>query len=255
MKVLKWNVRYDKHIGGKLQFRYLGPYSIVSQCVNGNFKLKDCYSHLCKKSIPPGHLVCFYEDKLYQVNKKGQLNGEQDTDTVCNSSQEEMSTVPNSTQEDISSDSDSQVEVGYESTSCEGVHVYSNQTNQNHMTSTPIKSQIVIESSQEMLLSSDNSETIDVVGVDTASNPFGDMDVNDIPIEIVDNFNDESELTVTKVKPPPVCIFRLISDQDCVRAAMKFSLVINPKSHPVRFVGVGDKMSDPPTVTESAHGN
>ena len=253
MKVLTWNLRYDKRIGGKLQFRYLGLYSIVDWCTNGNFKLKDKFSHLCKKSIPPGQLIQFYEDKLYTVNKKGQF--ECSEDMVPNSTQEEMSSVPNSTQEDISSDSDSQMESDYVSTCCERAHVYKSQSNQNHITSTPIKSQTVIVSSQEMPLSSDDSETIDVVGLDNPRNPFSDMDVNDIPIEIVDNLNDKSDVTVTKVDPPPVCLFTPISDQDCVKAALKFSFVINPTSHPVRFVGVGEKMSDPPTVTDSACGN
>ena len=183
------------------------------------------------------------------VNKKGQFECSEDMvhnstqeemSSVPNSTQEEMSSVPNSTQEDISSDSDSQMESDYVSTCCERACVYKSQSNQNHITSTPIKSQIVIASSQEMPLSSDDSETIDVE-LDNPRNPFGDMDVNDIPIEIVDNLNDESNVTVTKVDPPPVCLFTPISDQDCVKATLKFSLVINPTSHPVRFVGVGEK--------------
>ena len=45
--------------------------------------------------------------------------------------------------------------------------------------------------------------TIDVVGLDVPNNPFGDMDVNDIPIEIVDNFNDESDLAFTQIQHCP----------------------------------------------------
>ena len=39
--------------------RYLGPYSIVAKCSNGNFKLKDKYSHFMKTEIHPSRLVRF----------------------------------------------------------------------------------------------------------------------------------------------------------------------------------------------------
>ena len=122
------------------------------------------------------------------------------------------------------------------------------------MTSTPIKSQIVIMSSQEMPPSSDESDTIDV-GVEM--NPFDDMNVNEIPIEIVDDLNNESgvDVTVKAVEEPPVCLFMPVCNDDHVVAAVKFSLVINAKSHPVMYCGIGGKISNLPTVTVSAHGN
>ena len=52
--------------------------------------------------------------------------------------------------------------------------------------------QIIIVSSKELPLSSDESSTIDVgseIVTDEISNPWGDMEVDDIPIEIVDNLN------------------------------------------------------------------
>ena len=73
------------------------------------------------------------------------------------------------------------------------------------MTSTQIKSQIIIVSSQEMALSSDESETIDVDTEEIPSNPFSNMNVDDIPIEIVDDLNDlsDDDVTVTATEPPP----------------------------------------------------
>ena len=103
--MFKRNLRHDKHIGGKHQFKYLGLYSIVSCCANGNLRLKGHFSHFLKKSIPPRHLVQFYEDKLYKVNKKGQFDSGEEM--FPNSAQEDMSFVPDSTQEDISSDQNS----------------------------------------------------------------------------------------------------------------------------------------------------
>ena len=63
-------------------------------------------------------------------------------------------------------------------------------------------------SSQEMPPSSDESETIDDGGTECSNNPFGDMNVEDIPIEIVDDLNDLTgdEVMVTEVEEPPyVC--------------------------------------------------
>ena len=95
------------------------------------------------------------------------------------------------------------------------------------------------------------------VGLETVNIPFGDMNVNKIPIEIVDNLNDDSnvDVTVTGVEEPPVCIFKPVSDHDCVVAALEFSLVINAKSHPVRNFGIGEQISGPPKVTLGAQEN
>ena len=59
---------------------------------------------------------------------------------------------------------------------------------QTPLTSTPIKSQMVIVSSTKMPLSSDDSETIDVGTenlLDFTKNPWGDLDVNKIPIKLL----------------------------------------------------------------------
>ena len=102
-------------------------------------------------------------------------------------------------------------------------------------------------SSKEMAPSSNESKTIGVGGTECNSNPFGDMNVEDIPIEIVDDFNDLTgdEVMVTEVEEPPVCVFSPLSDEDCVCVALKFSLVIN---------FVGKKMRNP-TATVTALGN
>ena len=75
-------------------------------------------------------------------------------------------------------------------TSCECAREYQPSKSPVPLTSTPVKSQIVIMSSQEMPPSLDESKTIDVVGSEVCNNPFGDMNVEDIPIEIVDDLND-----------------------------------------------------------------
>ena len=108
-----------------------------------------------------------------------------------------------------------------------------------------------------MPLSSDESETIDVGCTECSNNLFGDMNVEDIWIEILDDLNDLTgdEVTVTEVEELPVCLFSPSSDEDHVRMELKFSLVINPKFHLVKNIGVGKKMRDLPTVPVSALGN
>ena len=68
------------------------------------------------------------------------------------------------------------------------------------LTSTPIKSQIVIVSSTEMPLSLDDSETIDVGNerAEAVLDPWGDLNVDEIPIEIVDDLHQtgNSDLTI-----------------------------------------------------------
>ena len=73
------------------------------------------------------------------------------------------------------------------------------------MTSTPIKYQITIVSSQEMPLSSDESDTICVGTEEIPYNPFGNMDVDQILIEIIDDLNDlsDDDVTVTATEAPP----------------------------------------------------
>ena len=80
--------------------KYLGLYSIVSKCANGNFKLKDKYLHFLKTSIHPSRLVQFYEDKLYKVNKKGKVdaesssgNGTDDEMSYCSDMESEGSDI------------------------------------------------------------------------------------------------------------------------------------------------------------------
>ena len=182
---------------------------------------------------------------MYRVNKQGQLYPE--------------SVSPCDLQDDTSCDINDEITEGVdiETSSCKRATKYKTSVKATPVTSTSLKSQIVIVSSQEMPPSSVKSETIDVGTEDFQRNPFSEMNINDIPIEIVDDLNDVSDVDVmvTTVEAPPVCIFSPLNDEECVIAALKFSLVVNPKSHPVKHVGVGKVMSHPPTVTILAKPN
>ena len=140
---------------------------------------------------------------MYRVNKQGQLYPE--------------SVSPCDSQDDTSCDINDEITEGVdiETSSCKRATKYETSVKATPVTSTPLKSQIVIVSSQEMPPSSDKSETIDVGTEDFQSNPFGEMNINDIPIEIVDDLNDVSDVDVmvTTVEAPPVCIFSPLNDE------------------------------------------
>ena len=91
-------------------------------------------------------------------------------------------------------------------------------------TSTPkkdpdiIASQIVIISSKELPMSSDESSTCIIdVGTEALSpmNPLGDMDIQDIPIEIVDHFSDsEDSIQVFDSTQKCKVYFNPLTDED-----------------------------------------
>ena len=238
--VLKRNSHQDS-CHEKFKAKYLGPYRIRGKTDNGNILLCDRYLHDLKKSIHPSQLVKFYENKMYKVDKKCSIpaghmssNDFGDDDLSC---------------DDFSTDVNT----------CEQTKVYDSSQKSVPLTSTPIKSQLVIISNTEMPLSSDESSTIDVGIEIQPKNPFGDIDVDMIPIEIVDNLNDTTitaiEEIITSVDDAPLCLYNPLTDEDHIIAALKFSLVINSHSHPVWHSGAGLILSKPPQITIQAQGN
>ena len=122
-----------------------------------------------------------------------------------------------------------------------------------------ISSQIVIISSKELPVLSDDSSTIDV-SIDEAPpspiNPWGNMNVNDIPIEIIDDFSDtKHKMLITDVTKKPSMYFKPLNDEDWKITAMKFNLVISEKNHQVEYRGVGNLCASPPVITLLAQGN
>lgn len=111
-------------------------------------------------------------------------------------------------------------------------------------------------SSQEMPLSSDNSESIYVVS-DRYMNPWGNMPVDNIPLEIVEDLHTDSDAScdLIDVDKGPSVPFRPLSDKQCRLAAFKFFLILTPANHVVNFAGVGKNLSTPPIVTIAVKGN
>ena len=114
-------------------------------------------------------------------------------------------------------------------------------------------------SSCEMLVSSDKSETIDVVN-DRNNNPWGDIPVDDIPIEIVDNLHNDTDTDIdgdsscdlVSVQTPPLMVFNLLMDEEFKLAGLKLFLALNPSNHALKYSGVSKIFSKEPVVTISA---
>ena len=225
----------DSH-KAKLKKCFTGPYEIVAISNNGsNFFLKNKYAHFLKCSVPVNQLVLFHEDKMYKVDKDSKITYDSDKDA-----------------ESVVSDSNLEFP---SDTECF-------QRTENYvrpkapLTSTPIKSQIVIVLSTEMPLSSDDSETIDVGSgrVEHALNPWGDLNVDEIPIEIVDDLHQtgESDLTIVGEESQKEQQFRPLNIDDHKQVGLIFGLALNNTDHLLNFKGVGRNLPNPPVVTIAA---
>ena len=144
---------------------------------------------------------------------------------------------------------------------CKRAKIYRPSESKIPHTLTSIKSKIVIMSSKEMPVSSDESETIDVGHEMALGKVFGDLNVDDIPIQIVDDLMNSTEqdsddtIIMTDGAQLVDVHFNPPNEQDRCAAALKFSLVITGATHPVVNIGVGMIMKTPPTVTIKAHAN
>ena len=148
---------------------------------------------------------------------------------------------------------------------CQHADVYV--PNPNPKTSTPVKShQLLIVSSQEVPVSSDESINIDV-GTEMTTlvenqspikplNPWGDKWVHEISIEIVDKLNDSDNSTELHgiEKAPPV-YFNPLTDEDRIVAALSFNLKLHASAHSVNFIGAGIKYKSPPEIYVKSVGN
>ena len=139
------------HKGPKLCRPFNGPYTVVGRSPSGYF-LKDKFSHRLSRSVPSSQLVCFYENATYKANLD-----------ITKSDVDAQSTCSSTEQSDSNDDM-----VFNKAKKCKGQFCQRVQTVP-HKTLTPkkdakcIPSQIIIVSSKELPLSSDESSTIDVI--------------------------------------------------------------------------------------------
>ena len=205
-KCLKQNCADDQH-KAKMCKKFLGLYTVVAKSGTNAYYLKDHFSQTLSRLVPGSHLVCFFEKETYKSNG---MNSE-------------IQKLPSDV-ESIESDVDISSNSGE---TCQ--RVFGKTTLPT--TSTPkksgedISSQIIIISSKELPVSSDETSSIDV-GTQGPSrvNPWGVMDVQDISIEIVDHLSDiecdEDAVIVQRTDKTPL-YFKPMNDNYRKIAALK----------------------------------
>ena len=226
-KCLKHNLK-DHSCKQKMCKKILRLYTIVVRSGASVYYLMDKYSHKLTHSVPGSQLCHFYERAKYRsdgitleiepLNTDGEsVNGESVESDDHRSSMLTCQRV---------SDKYTQPKTSMPKKNADNIAL-----------------QIVIISSKELLMSSDDSSTCTIdVGTEALSpvNLWEDMDIQDIPIEIVDHFSDtEDSVQVFASTQKSKVYFNPLTDDDRWISAMKFNLVINAKTHPVKFISVG----------------
>ena len=200
-KVLCKNMKQLGH-KSKLFKRFTGPYIMVGHCSTGSVYLKDCFSHWLQCAVAPNQLIWFNEHSKYGISDDGTICNAGSSDEAGCSGSESSDTVDNTVD-----------------STCQRAR-FTNYGNPGPKTSTPVKSkQIIIVSSQEQPVSSDESVTIDVVDLSPMSpvspkvSNLNNIPLDEMSIEIVDDLNDEWQTGVENCKPP-VRYFNPLTDID-----------------------------------------
>ena len=152
-------------------------------------------------------------------------------DKDINSSESEES--HNGFNENDPCDSDSTM-----SGACQRIPEYNGMMKKEKCNENLIKSQFVIMSSHNDLLSSDES----VISVGNYVNPFGDVKVDDVPMEIVEDLHTDDSVRVCSskvVKPADKVFFWLLQHLERISAGSRLYIKIHSDDRNVMFNGVG----------------
>ena len=133
--------------------------------------------------------------------------------------------------------------------------MFEKQVKNGPVTSTLIKSQTVIIG-EEMLLSSDDSSSIDVCMLSPkVKEKYNGLNIS---VELVDCLSDDENNTSTQIiwqMSSPTAKFVPLDDESRCLAAMKFKLVIKPQSSDLKYLGIGNACKSPPIITIYSHGD
>ena len=208
----------------KLCNHFTGPYIIIGKSSTGGYFLHDKYSHTLKCPIPQQQQVEYFEAfKASSCDSDDDVMNKNHTENTSTPSKN--ITIDNDETDSAHSpcvlESESLSENDF---SCKRLDLFLPQDGpMGHSTPihTPIQSQMVIISSKDGACSvtSEESSLIDV-GVD---NPWGNMDVNDIPMEVAsDPIASDNELIISTDKG--IKKFEPLSNSNRKRIAMKFGM-------------------------------
>ena len=250
-KVLKKNLK-DLQCKAKLCNCFPGPYIIIGKSSTGSYFLHDRHSHTLKHPIPQQQLVEYFEAfKVSSCDSDDDVMNKNHTENTSTPSKN--ITIDNNETDSAHSPHVSESESLSENDfSCKRSDPFFPQDRPvGHTTPihtpvhTPIQSQIVIISSKDGACSatSEESSLIDV-GV---ANPWGNMDVNDIPMEVVsDPIASDNDLIISTDK----CIkkFEPLSESNRKRIAMKFNFSVSSIDK-VEYTGNGNHCTSSPVIT------
>ena len=109
-----------------------------------------------------------------------------------------------------------------------------------------------------------SDESVLDVGVDDnvqdkIVNPWGDMNVDDILLDIDIDIDTDSSTTsepiIVKPEKAPDIIFSPLSNTECLNSAKKFYIKLRPSKHTIHFKGIGLVFKNRPVVTIAAKPN
>ena len=88
-------------------------------------------------------------------------------------------------------------------------------------------------------------------------NPWGDMNVNDIPLDIDTDTDSstKSEPVIVKAEKPADVIFSPLSNMECLNSAKTFYIKLRPSGQTIHFKGTGLVFKHRPVVTTAAKPN
>ena len=298
-KVLKRNMR-DASRKAKMQNKYTGPYQIISISPNGQYYLKDKYSHQLKRPVPANQLVCYYgvggfcrprqnveaencensSDEIggASTNADGMLHysdNVSDSESIqddigdIGAAASDYESIPHGAAE-LDSDSVQDDMNIYDTESIPESYKYSNISDNNCQRSRVhhknceyaqdkeenlVPSQITIMQSNDTPFSSD--ESVLDVGVDECKvdNPWGDIGVNDIPLDIGTDSSTDSEPLIVNAENAPDVVFSPLSNIEHLNSAKKFYIKLRPSDHTIHFKGIGLVFKHRPVVTIAAKPN
>ena len=130
-------------------------------------------------------------------------------------------------------------------------------SNSGHKEENLLPSQITIMQSNDTPFSSYESLLDLCVDDCKVHNPWGNMNVNDIPLDI-DTDTDSStdnEPYIVQVQKAVDVVFSPLSNIECLNAAKKFHIKLRPSDHTIRFKGIGLVFKHRHVVTIAAKPN
>ena len=110
--------------------------------------------------------------------------------------------------------------------------------------------------SEKHYSSHNDSDDVDCKAIDNKNNPWGDMDIREIPLDIeheeLDGMSDKTSINsssssssssdsciITGIEKGPDVIFSPLSNIDHLNAAKKFHIKLRPSDHVVSHRGIG----------------